>query len=60
MFFEIRLSPGKAEVVLVEVVLGGRTRAPPDTPVYVGGVRHPFFNRNPINKAIRREAGGRH
>ena len=28
--------PEKAEVVLVEVVLGGRTRAPPDPSIYVG------------------------
>ena len=39
--FEEMNHPEKTDVVLVDVVLGGRTRAPTDPPIYVGGLPPP-------------------
>ena len=66
-------NPEKADVVLVDGVLGERTRAPPDPPHLRGGLPPPltpplmsasglpidlFFNKILIQKPI--NAGGRH
>ena len=47
---------------LLHLVLGGRTRAPPDPPLMSasGLPIYWLFNKDLIKKLINREAGGRH